>query len=66
MIWLTNKSDPRTSSILARFSELRELIRETVCWESFPEYHFPEHRVPSTIGLAARRSQSDRPADNRP
>jgi hypothetical protein len=42
------KSDPRTSSILARFSELREVIRETVCWESFLEYHFPEHRVPST------------------
>jgi hypothetical protein len=40
--------DPRTSPILARFSELREVIRETVCWEAFPEYHFPKHRVPTT------------------
>jgi hypothetical protein len=42
------KSDPRTSSILARFSELREAIHVIVCLEGFPEYHFPEHRVPST------------------
>jgi hypothetical protein len=40
--------DPRTSPFLARFSELREAIHVTVCWEAFPEYHFPEHRVPST------------------
>jgi len=39
--------DPRTSPILARFSELREVIQETVCWEAFPEYHFPEHRPPT-------------------
>jgi hypothetical protein len=42
------KFDPRTSSILARFFELREAIHVTVCLEGFPEYHFPEHRVPTT------------------
>ena len=40
--------DPRTSPILARFFELREAIHVIVCLEGFPEYHFPEHRVPST------------------